>query len=282
MSTADVEVLELAGERTPIRKLLRDLYRHRALLPLMARHDYRSRYRSASLGLAWSIFLPLLQGVVIAIVFGKLIGGGKQSTYVPYVLSGISAWTFVQQSLGSASTTIVDSAAIAGRIYFPRLLLPAIPPSANLPGLVISMLIAQIVTAAVGGGVHLTLLLLPVLVVVEWLLVVSAAAIATLAHVYSRDVRYVVQALLLMLFYAVPIIYALAPSEGRRALPESLRPYVLANPGTGIVQLAREVVIGHADYLGTALWWTAGWTVGFLLLAVALYSKFERIAVDRL
>src|SRR3954451_7068135 len=116
-------VLELTGSRTPVRVLLADLWQHRDLLAMLARQDYRSRYRSASLGLLWSIFLPLLQGLVIAIVFGKLIGGGQAKVYIPYVVTGVTSFGYLSQSLTAASTSIVDQGAIAGRIYFPRLVL---------------------------------------------------------------------------------------------------------------------------------------------------------------
>ncbi|MBV9291699.1 MAG: ABC transporter permease [Frankiales bacterium] len=281
-TAAEREVFELTGQRTPVHVLLRDVFRHRDLLVMMARHDYRSRYRSASLGLMWSVSLPLLQGVVIAIVFSHLVGGGRAKAYVPYVIVGMSAWSFLSQTVTSASTSIVDSGAIAGRIYFPRLLLPAIPASANVPGLVISLLIAEVIALVTGAGLHLTLLLLPAVVVLAWILVVSIGAVMSMAHVYSRDVRYVIQALTLILFYAAPIIYGLSANGGRRALPASLRDYVIANPATGVVQFARYALTGHADYLGRSLLWTGGWTVLFLLATLVLYSRFERVSVDRL
>jgi ABC-type polysaccharide/polyol phosphate export permease len=281
-ATTEREVLELAGERTPVGTLLRDLVRHRALLPLMARQDYSARYRSASLGLLWSVALPLLQGLVIAAVFSHLVGGGRAKAYVPYVIIGISCWSYVSQSVSAAATSIVDSGAIAGRIYFPRLLLPAIPPTANLPAIGISLTFAEVIALATGHGLHWTLLLAPVVVLASWALAVTGGAVLTMAHVYSRDVRYLVQAGIMVLFYAAPIIYSLSSAGGSRALPDSLRPYVLANPGTGIVQLGRYALVGDADYIGTATAWLGGWIAFFTIVAVFVYARFERVSVDRL
>lgn len=249
---------------------------------MLARQDYRSRYRSASLGLLWSVFLPLLQGLVISIVFSRLIGGGQAHTYVPYVITGVTTFGFISQSLTAASTSIVDSGAIAGRIYFPRLVLPMVAPSANLPGLLISLGVAEGVVLASGGGIHLTVLLTPVAVLLAWSLVVLAGAVISMLHVYSRDVRYIVQAVLLILFYATPIIYFLRAENGGRALPHRLTPFVLANPATGVVQLTRLALTGHAAYVGTAVAVTAGWLVLLGLLTLAVYSRLERVACDRL
>lgn len=280
MSTA-VPVLELRGERTSIRALLRDFWRQRDLVSMLARQDYRSRYRSASLGLLWAVTLPMLQGVVIAVIFSKLVGGGSTRTYVPYVVAGVTAYSAFSSSLTAASTSIVDNAAIAGRIYFPRLVLPMVTPTANLPGLAISTALALAVSLGLGERPGVWLLLLPASAVLSWLLAVSGGALLAMLHVYSRDVRYLVQAGTLLMFYGTPIIYALDGSGGR-ALPEALRPYVVANPATGVVQLNRLSITGHADYVLPAVLITIGWVVALTVLTLVAYSRKERVACDRL
>lgn len=281
-SDAPTAVLDLSGERTPVRPLLADLFRHRGLLRLLALQDFRGRYRSASLGLAWSVMLPVLQGVVIGFVFSHIIGGGRTGSYAPYVIVGTTAWSYMQQSLTAASSSIVDNGQIAGRIYFPRLTLPAVPPTANLPGLLISLCVAEAITLIVGQGIHLSLLLVPAVVVLAWMLVTSLGALATMAHVYSRDVRYIVQAGMLVLFYATPIIYRLDSQGGIKALPSAIRPFVIANPFSGVIELARYAVLGEADALVPTVTATICWTVVLTLAAIVVFSRFERVACDRL
>lgn len=281
MTTAP-PVLELTGEHTPVGVLLKDLWAHRDLITMLARQDYRSRYRSASLGLLWAVALPLLQGIVIAVVFSHLTGGGLTKVYLPYVICGVTAYGFVSSSFSAASTSIVDNASIAGRIYFPRLVLPTIAPTANLPGLGISLSLALLVSLSTGGSPGFWVLLTPAAIALAWLLVVSAGSLLALLHVYSRDVRYIVQAGMLVLFYATPIIYFLKPLQGVRALPERLVPFVMANPVTGVVQLVRKCFTGQAAYLGTAVAVTAGWIVVLLALTLVNYSRRERVACDRL
>ncbi|MCW2600402.1 MAG: transporter permease [Frankiales bacterium] len=265
-----------------MRALLKDFWAHRDLLSMLAKQDYRSRYRSASLGLAWSVFLPLLQGVVIAVVFSRLTGGGLTKVYVPYVICGVTAFSFLSSSLTASSTSIVDSAAIAGRIYFPRLVLPTITPTANLPGLLISLGMALVITLLTGGGPGWWVLLAPVAVLLAWSLAITAGALLSMLHVYSRDIRYIVQAGLLVLFYATPIIYFLRGSSGIRALPHSIVPYIVANPATGVVQLVRLAVTGDTAYVGPAVAVTVGWVVVLFVLVLTVYARLERVACDRL
>lgn len=281
MTTAP-PVLDLTGEHTPVSVLLKDLWIHRDLVTMLARQDYRSRYRSASLGLLWAVALPLLQGVVIAVVFSQLTGGGLTKVYVPYVICGVTAYGYVSSSLTASATSIVDNASIAGRIYFPRLVLPMVAPTANLPGFVISLALALVVSVATGGRPGLWLLLTPAAVALAWLLVVSAGCVLSMLHVYSRDVRYLVQATMLVLFYGTPVIYFLEPVQGIRALPDDLVPYVLANPVTGVVQLVRQCFTGQASHLAEAVAVTAGWIAVLLVLTLVSYSRRERVACDRL
>ena len=119
------------------------------------------------------------------------------------------------------------------------------------------------------------MLLLPVAMALAYALVLLVSALAAMLHVYYRDVRYVVSALLLVAFYATPVIYPLQLAGG-------LKPYVLANPATGVVQLSRWCVFGEADAIGVALAWTAGWCAVLLLLVLRAYSRHERTACDRL
>jgi lipopolysaccharide transport system permease protein len=249
---------------------------------MMARQDYRSRYRSASLGLLWAVVLPLVQGVVIAVVFTHLTGGGRTASFLPYVIGGVTSYGFVSTSLTAASTSIVDNGAIAGRLYFPRLVLPTITPTANLAGLLIGFGMAFLISLTTGSRPGWWALVAPAAVLLMWLLVVVAGALLAMLHVYSRDVRYIVQATMLILFYATPIIYRLDGGKGVVGLPLSLVPYVLANPVTGIVQLTRLALIGHASHVGTAVAVTGGWIVALLGVTLLVYARLERVACDRL
>ncbi|MGH9275601.1 MAG: ABC transporter permease [Acidimicrobiales bacterium] len=270
-------VLELTGESTPIRTLLHDLWHHRGLLPMLAAKDFHARYRSASLGVLWSVFLPLLQGAVFAVVFTRVVRVpiARGTSYPVFVISGMVLWSYFSQSVMAGSTSIVDGGAIAGKVYFPRSILPAVPAVANAVSFSISglMLLGLMVVFDVGFGP--TLLLLPVAMLLLGVLAALLAALLTLLHVYFRDVRYAVQASLLVALYASPVIYPLQQAEG-------LQPIVLANPATGALQLARYAIFGEAHRVGTALLVSAGWIVALVVAALFAYRRHERIAVDRL
>jgi ABC-2 type transport system permease protein len=269
-------MLDLHGESTPVRALIVELRRSWRLLPMLARQDFSARYRSAGLGVLWSVALPLLQGTVLAVVFTHVVRvntGGV--SYSVLVLTGINAWAYLSSSWTMGSTAIVDGAAIAGRVYFPRTLLAAVGPSANLVGYVVSNVVLIGLMAISGVSFSTTLLLLPVAMALAAAFVVLLSAVTAVLHVYFRDVRYVVSALLLVLFYATPIIYPMSFAHG------ALRMAVLANPATGVVQLSRFAVFSTADDLGVALMVTLVWVAGLSVAAALVYRRYERVAVDR-
>ena len=109
-----------------------------------------------------------------------------------------------------------------------------------------------------------------------YVLVSALNAVCALLHVYFRDVRYLVSALLLVLFYATPVIYPLSFTHG------VLRTVVLLNPGTGVVQLTRFAVYGNAEGIGKSLISTAVWIVVLTATALLAFRRHERVAVDRL
>ena len=270
------DVLDLDRESTRVRVLLGDVVRARGLLVLLARQDFSARYRSASLGLAWSVLLPLLQGAVLALVFSRIVRLGSGTEYAVGVITAQTTWAYFSQTVQTGATAVVDGGGIAGKVYFPRLLLPAVPVFANGIGFTISFTVSLAFGAVIGTGLHLTLLAAPAVLLLAGALALGFAAPAAMLHVYSRDVRYTVSALVTIAFYATPVIYPLA-------FVQDLRWLILANPVTGIVQLARWVVLGDVDGgLGIPLAITGGWIAVLAVLTVVVYARYERIACDRL
>jgi lipopolysaccharide transport system permease protein len=270
-------VLELTGESTPVRMLVADLWHHRGLLPMLAAKDFHARYRSASLGVLWSVFLPLLQGAVFAVVFTRVVRVplAPGLSYPVFVISGMVLWSFFTQSLVAGSTAIVDGGAIAGKVYFPRLILPAVPVLANSISFCISAVTLLGLMVVFDVAFRATLLLLPVAMLLIAVLAALLSSLLTLLHVYFRDIRYAVQATLLVALYASPVIYPLQQAH-------SLQPIVLANPVTGALQLARFALFGEAHRVGLAVSISAAWIAALAVVVLLAYRRHERIAVDRL
>lgn len=275
-AAADDEGFELHGESTTPGELARELWRSRQLLAILARKDFFVRYRRSSLGLLWAVGLPLIQAVVLAVVFARIVRFPTAGSYPVLVFSGLVAFTFFSSSVTAGSTAIVDGAGLSSKIYFPRALLPLVSVATNVYPLLVSVALLLGMAAVLGTpfGAH-TLYLLPG-VALGILASTAVALLASALHVYFRDVRYLVQAALLPLLYATPVIYPL------HALPEPLRTAVLANPLTGLVELFRAATVGADPQWTVAVAVSVAW---FGVLGIAGYAaqcRFNRVFADLL
>lgn len=261
-----------AGQRSR-RRLVRDIVASAELMRVMARKDFFVRYRRASLGLIWAVGLPLVQALILAVVFSRVVRFETSISYAAFVFAGMLPWTFFSGSLAVATTAIVDGQGIATRIYFPRAVLPLIVVGSNLYGFVpgVAVLLGMGAILDVPFGLH-TLYLIPAIAVMI-LLTVGFSLVLSALQVYFRDTRYVLQAALLGWFWGSGVFYPLE-------FLGSLRRWIEMNPATGMVQLFRAGM-GAADpgWLA-AVWWTLGWTAALLVLSLYIHARYDRVFVD--
>jgi lipopolysaccharide transport system permease protein len=270
---------DLSPGPTPPRELLRDIWRSRQLVRALARKNFYVRYRRATLGFLWAGILPLIQALAISLAFSVILGvrarGGV--SYPAFVFTGLLGWNYFSQTLGGASTAIVDSASLASRIYFPRAINVFVQVATALYGFVISVVIMVGVLLIVGEGISPKIVLLvPATILVVWL-TASLALVFSALHVYLRDLRYAVVAAMSAWFYITPVAY---PYD---RIPDHLHMFVLANPATGVVQLFRTATL-HTPQQDVALGvlFTCIWATVATVLAMWLHCRNDRNFADLL
>ena len=274
--TAALDGFDLEGEGSKLRQIFVDSWRSRDLVIMLSRKDFFVRYRRASFGLLWAIGLPAFQALVLAVVFSRLIRFETSVPYGVFVFAGITPWSYFNSSISSAATSIVDGQSLATKVYFPRAILPFVVIGANfiafLPA--VAVLIAFALLSGVTIGWHILLLIPATLVLL--MLTAAFSLVLSAAHVYFRDVRYVVAAALIAWMYGTPVIYPIDKMHG------VVRQLIEINPATGMVELFREAVGVHDAHWGAALPWTFVWMGGLLLIAAVLHRRFDRVFVDLL
>jgi ABC-type polysaccharide/polyol phosphate export permease len=268
--------LDLHGERTPVGALVKEIWGRRELLRLLVREEFHIRYRRASFGMLWAVALPLLQSVVLAVVFSKVVRANLVAHYPAFVLIGMTAWTFFGTALATGATGIVDKAQMSSRVYFPRAIFALVAVGSNLYAFFITLAIVIALTPllGVGLGLHLLILIPATLLLITFTTVLCLTLSAL--HVYFRDVRYVVTAALLVWLYVTPIIYP--PS----AVPHLLRALLAINPMTGIVGLFHAATVGASGPLLLPVIIAVAWTVGLLITGTLLQARWDRVFADLL
>jgi ABC-type polysaccharide/polyol phosphate export permease len=195
----------------------REALRYKELLGNLVRRELQVRYKNSRLGVAWSLANPIVRALIVWAVFEFVVPLGVRS-YSAYVLAAFFPWTFFLTGVLDAGESVSKQISLVKRVYFPRELLPLATTIANLRHFLLSLGVLFVYLAGLYGmewlaGRHTLppaeIALLPVLIVMQTLLIGGIALFLSALNVFFEDAKFLVNVLLDLLFYAVPIIYFL-------------------------------------------------------------------------
>jgi ABC-type polysaccharide/polyol phosphate export permease len=235
-------------------------------LGAMTEKEFKARYKHAFLGFLWVFLNPLLQMLIIGVVFQFLIKVEVEHYFV-FLFTGLLPWNFFSYSLTKTTPSIVYERTLIQKAMFPR---ESIILSIILSNLIHFLLIIipftliVFLTTALEYGfadwanyLWRFLLLIPT---VSWMmaLTVGISLITATLNVKFRDTNFIIQALIPFWFYATPIIYTLS------LLPLSLAKWAYVNPMTPIIELFHYIV------LNKPILFPEMWLIGLLLTLILL------------
>lgn len=254
---------------------LDELWEYRELLYFLCWRDIKVRYKQTALGATWAIIQPFFTMVVFSLFFGRL--AQIPSDGVPYPLFAYAAlvpWSFFAHSLSSSSNSLVDSANLLRKVYFPRL---AIPLATVLSG-VIDFAIAFVVLLAMMLFYGLTptanIMWLPLLLLLALTTALGVGLWLSALNVQYRDVRYTIPFLTQFWLFATPIAY---PSS---LLSEPWRTLYGINPMVGVVEGFRWALLGTTTAPGPIILVSALASVGLLVSGAYYFRRMEKSFAD--
>ena len=214
--------------------LFKNLYNYRELLKTSVKKEVRSKYKNSFLGVVWSFLNPLLQIVVYAIIF-SLILKNKQENYAIFLCCGIIPWTFFSIAINRSAFIMIENGNIIKKVYFPREIIPISVVLAETINFLISTLI--ILGFVIIGGIGITkyLLLYPIILIAQYLVIISIAFVVSSICVYFRDLQHFIGIFLQLLFYATPIVYS------QDSIPSEYQWILKINPMTYIINAYRDI-----------------------------------------
>lgn len=259
----------------------RELWRYRELFLFLAWRDILVRYKQTYLGVAWAVLQPFLTVVVFTVIFGKL---GKFPSYgVPYpvmVLAGLLAWQFFSNALSESSNSLVASARIISKIYFPRIVIPASTVISGLVDLVIGIALTAIVMACYKIVPPAQVIFLPVFLLMVFLAAFAAGFWFSALNVKYRDVKYIVPFIARMGMFISPIPFA-TTFLAEKIPSQWLLAYYTVNPMVGVIDGFRWCILGsqfQPYWTGVA---ASAAVILLLLISGALYfRRMEKTFAD--
>lgn len=254
---------------------LRALWEYRELLYFLTWRDIKVRYKQTVLGAAWAILQPLFTMVVFSLFFGKL--AGIPSDEIPYPIFSYTAlvpWQFFASGLTQSSNSLVGSANLISKVYFPRLVIPI---SAVLSGgvdFVIAFIVLLGMMLFYGIAPTWNALWLPSLMLLALITSLGVGLWLTAMNVQFRDVRYAVPFLVQAWMFATPIAY---PSS---LLDEPWRTLYGLNPMVGVVEGFRWALLGTDTAPGPIIGVSAVVAVGLLISGAFYFRRMEKTFAD--
>ncbi len=257
-----------------------DVWRYRDLLLMFVKRDFVSFYKQTVLGPLWFFIQPLFTTIVFTFVFGNL---AKISTDgLPqqlFYLSGITAWNYFSDCLSKTSTVFRDNAAIFGKVYFPRLIMPLSIVVSNLIRFVVQLLLLVIMMVYFGiqgANFHVTyaIFFFPFLVILMALLGLGLGLIITAMTTKYRDLTFLVSFGVQLLMYGTTVIYPLSVA------PAKYKSIIELNPMTGIIEAFRFAFLGKGEFTVWSISYSIIVTLIVLFFGVIIFNKTEKNFVD--
>lgn len=217
----------------------RELWQYRDLFYFLVWRDIKTRYAQSVLGVGWAIIQPVFNMVVFTIVFGNL--AQVSSDGVPYAIFSYTAlvpWTYFAGALTSSSGSLLSSAGMLTKVYFPRLVIPIAPLLSKLVDFIIALLILFGLMLWFQIPPTIWALTVPLLVL---LMMVTAAGLGmwlTALSVQYRDIKYAMSFIVQLLMYAAPVIYPVS------SIPDQYRLLYGINPMVGVIAGFRSALLG--------------------------------------
>ena len=252
---------------------LRDLWLYRDLLYFLVWRDVKVRYKQTALGVAWAIMQPLFTMLIFSFIFGRL--AGIKSDGVPYPLfayAGLLSWTFFANAVTSSGNSLVGSANLITKVYFPRLLIPVAAVIAGLVDFAIAFLLLAVLMLYYRVALTWNILMLPVLMLLTTLLAIGVGMWMSALNVKYRDIRYALPFVIQLWFFASPIIYPASIFQHWRWL-------LAFNPMAGLIEGYRAALYGRPfDWPMLAL--SSGLTLALLTYAAFTFRRMEKGFAD--
>ncbi len=212
----------------------RSLYEYRELLKTSISKDVRGKYKNSVLGVIWSFLNPLLQIAVYAIVF-PLIMRSNLPNYTVFLCCGLIPWNFFSTATSRTSFTMIENGNIIKKVYFPREILPLSVVTSEAINFIISTIIILVFVLAYGMGLSKYIIFYPLILLVQYFLLIGISFIVSSVTVYFRDLQHFIGIALQLLFYATPIVYA--PDS----IPQNFQWILQFNPMTYIINGYRDI-----------------------------------------
>jgi lipopolysaccharide transport system permease protein len=246
--------------RRDLREMFAELRDYRELLLMMTKRDLLLRYRKTIMGIGWAILMPVLNTIVFTVIFRRV---AKIETDVPYPVfsyCGLLPWNLFATSLKTGVSGLVANKSLLTKVYFPREVFPFSTMLVSVVDFVVGLSILALLMIYYWIPLSPTALFLPVLIAVQLMFTGGVSMLLAPANLYYRDVKYLLDALIVIWMFVTPVVYP------TRHVTGALGVVLQMNPLAPIIDGYRAVLL--RGELPAAIPFAAATVVSFLIFAI--------------
>jgi lipopolysaccharide transport system permease protein len=255
----------------------RDLWLYRELFLILAWRDVAVRYKQTLIGVAWAVLRPFFTMVVFTVVFGKLarLPSDGQAPYALMVFAGMLPWYLFSSALSGAADSLVGNANLIGKVYFPRIIIPAATIVTALIDFLVSFMILIGLMLWYRFAPGWQILLLPFFVLLAVVASLGSGLWITALNIKYRDFRYVIPFVLQIGLYISPVGFS------STIVPEQWRFLYSVNPMVGVIDGFRWCILGGESPLyGPGFGLSLGVVLFFLWIGIRRFRATEKSFAD--
>ncbi len=262
---------------------LKDVWHYRDLLSLLVRRDFVSFYKQTILGPIWFFVQPIITIVIYTVVFGNLAGIPVDGLPKPlFYLAGTIVWSYFADCLTKTSSVFRDNAAVMGKVYFPRLIMPLSIVASNIIKFSIQLalfIILMVYFIYTGANVHINsfVFLFPFLIFLIAALGLGLGMLISAVTTKYRDVAFLISFGVPLLMYTTTVIYPLSAAMAKYPKYSWI---IKFNPITAIIETFRYGFLGKGSFSWQLLGISTLVTVCILFIGLIVFNKVEKDFVD--
>ncbi len=253
---------------------LHKLWAYRELLYFLTWRDLKVRYKQTALGVGWVVMQPLLMTIIYTVFLGKL--ARVPSDNIPYPLfayAGLLPWTFFSTTITNTGNSLVSSAHLITKVYFPRIIIPIAAVGARLVDFLIAFVILVGLMVYYRVAPTWNILMLPALMALVTAAALAVGLFTSALNVKYRDVTYILPVLVQLWMFVSPVLY---PAS---LVPERFRWLYSLNPLAGIIEGFRSALLNR-DFDWSSLAISTGFTLALLVFSAYVFRRVERSFAD--
>lgn len=260
---------------------LREVWQYRDLIWLFTQRNFVVKYKQTVLGPAWIFLSPLISSFIYAFVFGGIAGIGTDGVpSILFYLAGNAIWTYFSSCVTQNASTFTTNASVFGKVYFPRLTMPASNVLSSMLQFGVQMLLVLgfLLYYVIAGAVHPhweAWLLVPVVLLHLGLLGLGCGIIISSLTTKYRDLSIFVSFGVSLWMYITPVVYPMSQLDDG-----IMKTLLMLNPVTAPVELFRYAVLGVGSVMPGYIAVSGIITVVLLILGIMIFNKVEKTFMD--